>query len=471
MNYVEIMIDFVAAVALAAAQPDPIASYTLVAATSVADSGLVARTVMPAGAACPDLTVVRRTSKGVVKKTYSMKVRKPAATAKRAFNTVRVCSRNMPTKAVRASIDGRRIPSSMPSSVTTMAMLADTGCRVRGATIQDCNSPAAWPLKTIARRIAKEKPDIILNPGDYYYREQACPPADQALCGGTPPPVAGMPFTDSADGWLVDVIRPMKPMFRSAPMALLRGNHETCDRGGNGFFLFFDPRPDTAGLCGPVNGVAPAPATTPTWSFTIDVAKGRTLRVAMVDSAYGEDSVVDSWAAAQRPTYVAARKQTKAKKGRQSWLMTHRPVFSHVTSQFAPKPPTQWTPWGSLDQTAASYGLLDTYQLILSSHLHIAQAVQIPGQPGSLVLGNGGTLLDPTSGYEVPAYGPLANASGQRVDPALAPYPNPTMSWTSVQFGYAMATPTGNSGWKVSHRTPAGQQFASCSLNKKIGCS
>ena len=88
-----------------------------------------------------------------------------------------------------------------------------------------------------------------------------------------------------------------------------------------------------------------------------------------------------------------------------------------------------------------------------------------------LVLGNGGTLLDPTSGYEVPAYGPLANASGQRVDPALAPYPNPTMSWTSVQFGYAMATPTGNSGWKVSHRTPAGQQFASCSLNKKIGCS
>ena len=48
MNYVEIMIDFVAAVALAAAQPDPIASYTLVAPTAVADSGLVARTVMPA---------------------------------------------------------------------------------------------------------------------------------------------------------------------------------------------------------------------------------------------------------------------------------------------------------------------------------------------------------------------------------------------------------------------------------------
>ncbi len=466
------MIDFLASMAVLAAQPDPIASYTLVAPTSVAQSGLVARTVLQAGDSCPDLNVVRRTSKGVVRKTYAMKVRKPAASAKVAFNTVRVCSHNIPTASVRASIAGRRLPSAMPESVRRMAMLADTGCRVKGSSVQDCNSPVAWPLETIARQIAKSEPDIILNPGDYYYRESACPPADEALCGGTPPPVPGMPFTDSSDGWLVDVIRPMKPMFGSAPMALLRGNHEACDRGGNGFFLFFDPRPDTAGLCGPVNGVAPTPATTPTWSFTIEVAKGRTLRVAMVDSAYGTDGAVDSWAAVQRPTYVAARKQTRAKPGRQSWLMTHRPVFSHVTSQFSPKPPTQWTPWGSLDQTAASYGLLDTYQLILSSHLHLAQAVQIPGQPGSLVLGNGGTYLDPTTGYDLPPYGPLADASGQRVDPALAPYPNAAMDWTSVQFGYAVAKPTGKSGWKIAHRTPQGERFASCSLGKRsIRCS
>jgi hypothetical protein len=152
--------------------------------------------------------------------------------------------------------------------------------------------------------------------------------------------------------------------------------------------------------------------------------------------------------------------------------MTHRPVFSHVTSQFSPKPPTQWTPWGSLDQTAASYGLLDTYQLILSSHLHLAQAVQIPGQPGSLVLGNGGTYLDPSTGYGLPQFGPLADASGQRVDPALAPYPNATMDWTSVEFGFAVATPTGKTGWKIAHRTPQGERFASCSLGKRsIRCS
>lgn len=466
------MIDLMATMAVMAAQPDPIASYTLVAPTSVADSRLVARTVLPAGASCPEVIVMRRTSKGIVKKSYSMKARKPAASARIAFNTVRVCSHNIPTNAVRATIAGRRVPSSMPQKVNRMAMLADTGCRIKGTSVQDCNSPDAWPLKRIARQIAKSDPDIILNPGDFYYRESACPAADQALCGGTPPPVPGMPFADSADGWLVDVIRPLRPMFRSAPMALLRGNHETCDRGGNGFFLFFDPRPDTAGLCGPVNGVAPEPATTPTWSFTVKVAKGRTLRVAMVDSAYGTDGTVDSWAAVQRPTYVAARKQTRAKKGRQSWLMTHRPVFSHVTWQFSPAPPTEWTTWGSLDQTAASYGLLDTYQMVLSSHLHLVQAVQIPGQPGSLVLGNGGTYLDPTTGYELPRFGPLANASGQRVDPAVAPYPNASMDWTSVQFGYAVAKPAGKTGWKIAHRTPEGARFAACTVGKTtIECS
>lgn len=465
------MIDLVAALALASAQPEPIASYTLVAPTSVADSGLVARTVLPAGASCPDLRVVRRASDGVVKKFYRMKVRKPAATARIAFDTVRVCSHNIPTRAIRATISGRRVPSAMPDSVQRMAMLADTGCRIKGTSVQDCNSPTAWPLKRIAGQIAKSDPDIILNPGDFYYRESACPPQDQALCGGTPPPVPGMPFTDSADGWLVDVIRPMKPMFRSAPMALLRGNHEACDRGGNGFFLFFDPRPATAGLCGPVDGLAPAPATTPTWSFTVKVAKGRTLRVAMVDSAYGTDGAVDSWAAVQRPTYVAATRQTKPKKGRESWLMTHRPVFSHVTWEFSPPPPTEWTTWGSLDQTAASYGLLDNYQLILSSHLHLVQAVQIPGQPGSLVLGNGGTFLDPTTGYDLPAFGPLADASGRPVVPGLEPYPNATMDWTSVQFGYAIAKPTGKTGWKITHRTPEGERFAACTVGKRtIDC-
>ena len=107
------MIDFLAAVAVAAAQPDPIASYTLVAPTSVADSGLVARTVLPAGASCPDLVVTRRTSKGLVNKTYAMKARRPAATAKVAFDTVRVCSHNIPTNAVRARIDGKKIQVSV----------------------------------------------------------------------------------------------------------------------------------------------------------------------------------------------------------------------------------------------------------------------------------------------------------------------------------------------------------------------
>jgi len=50
--------------------------------------------------------------------------------------------------------------------------------------------------------------------------------------------------------------------------------------------------------------------------------------------------------------------------------------------------------------------LLSHYNLILSSHLHLAQAVQIPGQPGQMIIGNGGTQLDPPTGYETPGFGP-----------------------------------------------------------------
>jgi signal transduction histidine kinase len=45
-------------------------------------------------------------------------------------------------------------------------------------------------------------------------------------------------------------------------------------------------------------------------------------------------------------------------------------------------------------QMLAAYGLLDHYEMILASHNHYLQSLQIPGQPGALIMGNGGALLD-----------------------------------------------------------------------------
>lgn len=446
-----------------------IAAYSLIAPRSAAPSRLVARAVVARGDSCPKVNVTDTRGR---RSRLKMDVRRPPGTAASAFASVTVCSKGLPRGLVSAQMRGHEIPAAMPKQVDSIAMVSDTGCRIRGSTVQDCSDPDAWPAAKISRRIAQQHPDVVLNVGDYFYREEACPADKQAQCGGSPPPVTGMPFTDSDYGWLADVLLPMNPVLSVAPVVMLRGNHETCDRGGNGFFLFFDPRPDTAGLCAPVSTAAglaaPPPATTATWATTLKIDDDRRLRLALVDSAYGSDTEVTDWATTQRPTYVNAEALTEPRPGQESWLMTHRPIFSVVTTQFAPAGNPLWTPWSSLDQTAASQGLLDHYGMILSSHNHIAQFVQIPDQPPSLVLGNGGTLLDPTTGYAIPPFGPLANPDGTPIRPGITPYPTATKLWTDVRFGYAMATPGTKVGrWTIEHLDPAGEQFAECRLKSR----
>lgn len=445
------------------AQGQLIAAYTLVASASVAKSQLVARAIISSGS-CPALVVKK--SSGKVK-SLTMSVRPRPANTGPYFANVIVCNHNLPTSAVSATIGGRRVPAALPDKIRRMALFADTGCRIseyKGSyEVQNCDQPSdptrGWPLNAIAKSIAADKPDVILNPGDYFYREADCPtarfPWAQAACGGSPPvPASAFPFTDSADGWRADVFTPMAPIFSVAPIAMLRGNHEACFRAGNGFFYFLDPRPGTSGTCAPVSVggqlKAPADATTPTWSTSLDLIKGRTLKLAMVDSAYGNDVAITAWAATQRPTYQAAANQTKPVSKQESWLLTHRPIIGHNSA------------WLSQDQTAAAQGLLGNYNLVLSSHIHVAQGIQIPGLPPSLVMGNGGTSLDRDPG-KIAA--PLMSGA--------TTYPMPTTDWTASQWGYAVAMAGKKSKqWTITHKSTSGAKFAQCKLrNRAMTCS
>ncbi len=452
----------------------PLAAFTLVAPKDVSESQLVARALVPIDAPCPSIKA--KGSQGKV--TIPMTERRPGATAAPAFATVLSCSAPLPTGLTEADIAGLSIPATIPAQVDQIAIFADSGCRVDDKRIQDCNNPDAWPLGRIASQIAAAKPDVILNPGDYYYREIPCPAEEAAKCSPGPAPTKGMPFDENDQGWLYEAIKPMTPMFSVAPIAFLRGNHEDCGRAGNGFFLYFDPRPGNEATCAPVmtsEGLKAAkPQTTPTWAFDLAVPNGRTLRVAMVDNAYGTDKELTDWVARQRVSYQEAAALTTPQPGRESWLVTHRPIFSLISDVNLPKDDPLAETWSSDGQMVASYGLLGNYSMILSSHNHYAQAVQIPGQPGSLVMGNGGALLDPTNlkGYYIPAYGPLTKADGTPLVPGLAPYPNATSLWTATKYGYALATPTAQAGdWQIVQKEFTGATLATCSLaDRQINC-
>jgi len=436
----------------------PIAAYSIAAPTSVAASGLVARAVVPAGATCPDLVVDGRALR--------TKARLAGPTTGAAFAPIMACERVMPRGASSASFGGLTIPAAMPARVRTLVMFGDSGCRIKGTIVQNCASTTDWPLARIARRISATKPDVIAFTGDFLYRESACPATLQDACGASPAPLGGMPFTDSAYGWMADVLMPMAPMLRTAPIVAVRGNHEACFRGGNGFFMLMDPRPDTADICAPTqaaNGALVAATPNPTAPYAIDlpISGTRTTRLVVTDSADGDDSAVTSTAALLRPRYAQAAALAAPRAGRESWLVTHHPIFGLA----APDPTDAGPQWTSADQEAASFGLLGNYRMIVGSHIHLAEAVQIPGQPGQIVIGNGGSSLYPAP-TAIPAYGPLASPNGTPLDSSLAPYPTATRMWAQSKFGYAVATPGSASGkWAITLRDDAGRVFGTCTLS------
>lgn len=464
VSLVLVLLPLGASTAAPAPQPGaPMASFTIAAPRSVVPSGLVARAVVTAGIACPSVRVV--TAEGVASLPMAERAR-PERTGP-AFTAVTVCSADLPVGARSASIAGVGIPAAMPERVERMAILADTGCRIKGHYVQNCSDDREWPIARIAAQVAADRPDVIVMPGDYFYRYSPCPAENQDWCGSSPPPVTGMPFSASAYGWIVDVLLPMSPMFAAAPLVAARGNHEACNRGGNGFFYFFDPRPNTSSTCAPVrvgDALTVAPTVpSPTYPIDLPIAPDRTLRIAVLDSAGGEDFEVTSYAPVQRESFVQAARLTKAAPGRESWLMSHRPIYGFTSTEFA-EPGQPYSPWTSYDQAAAAWGLLGTYDLVLTAHIHLAQAIRLPGLPAQLLIGNGGTALDPELGYPLPT-------EPYVVGPGRA-YPAPEWAWVAVRFGYAMATPGAAAGaWKIDLRDTEGRSFARCGVNdRQIYC-
>lgn len=450
----------------------PFAAFTIVAPSTVSDSQLVARALVDAEGGCP--SVLTYGENGFAK--VPMTPRLPGPNAAPAFSQILACSAPLPTGLRSASISGQVIPASMPETVEKIAMFADSGCRMDKYRIQECNDVDKWPLAQIAGRVAAEEPDLIVDPGDYVYREIRCPEKFNDRCGGTIGPMDGFPFSETDLGWVQEFFEPARAIFPVAPIAFLRGNHEDCGRGGNGWFLYLDAFDGSETTCDPVisdEGLEAAPPqTTPAWTFDVNVTNGRVLRLAMVDSAYGSDREVTPWVERQRVVYGQADALTTPTATTESWLVTHRPIFARISTTLLPKDDPLADAWTSDGQMVASYGLLGNYDMILASHNHYAQVMQIPGQPAATILGNGGALLEPATGYERPKYGPLAKADGSPLVPGLTPYPNSSFEWTNVQYGYAIASPgAGRGSWTIKHFDFDGSPSNVCVLaNRSIAC-
>jgi hypothetical protein len=332
---------------------------------------------------------------------------------------MQVCEARVPAGTARLAAAGAALPV-LPPAINRIAVIGDTGCRIAGRSAQKCDDPAAWPFARIAARIAARRPDLVIHVGDYYYREKPCP-AGNAGC-------VGSPHGDNWATWKAELFDPAAPLFAAAPWLMVRGNHETCRRGGAGWFRLLDPsapRPD-------------CPAHTAPYRLS---AGGLDLLV--FDSADADDFTapadkVAAYAAELAPLLAAAPPH--------SWLVTHRPVWATAQAELSGLATLNQT-----EQAAIRGQVPRNLDLVLAGHLHDFIGYDFgPERPAQLVVGTGGdTLLQlgraPIAGAEI---------DGLPVKKGFA----------SERFGYFVMEREGES-WSGTFYAPDDAVIARCRLD------
>ncbi|MBC3916791.1 metallophosphoesterase [Undibacterium sp. CY18W] len=170
-----------------------------------------------------------------VRKTAS----KPEESKASAF-PVLTCDAALPANTKTASIAGRDLP--LPKQVTQkIVVIGDTGCRLKSNDnyFQSCNDSEKWAFRQMVETAARFKPDLVVHVGDYHYRENPCPEGNKEC--------AGSPWGYGWDAWQADFFSPATALLKTAPWIVVRGNHESCARAGQGWWRLMDPRPLQAG--------------------------------------------------------------------------------------------------------------------------------------------------------------------------------------------------------------------------------
>jgi hypothetical protein len=333
-----------------------------------------------------------------------------------------VCSLHLPAATASASVGD--VPLALPvAEPKRIAVLGDTGCRLKGDYVQACNDPQAWPFRLIAEVVAHMKPDLVIHVGDYHYRETPCPEGN-AGC-------AGSPYGDTWDVWRADFFAPADTLLRTAPWVFIRGNHEVCARGGKGWSRTLEPFPfDADKAC---NRIA-AP-------FAVRLP-GLTLAVMDV-SAAREETVDEKQVPLYREHYGALAQLAG---GTPTWLLQHRPIWS-----------AGGTVGGKLvgdnkTLAAAATGLIPaSVDLMLSGHHHLFQVLDYQTDlPAQIVSGHGGDTLN---------RGASDNPAGWVINGVTV------KSGINVlgTFGFLLLEREGE-GWRLTSYDKLGAALRSCSL-------
>ena len=355
---------------------------------------------------------------------------RPRAAPSAAFPGA-VCTVEVPAGVKSAAVGGWTAPLHRDPPQRIL-IFGDTGCRLKGDIVQACNDPRRWPFALVAARAAAQHPDLVIHVGDYYYRETPCP-AGNTGCSGSP-------FGDNWRTWDAEFFTPAAPLLDGAPWVFVRGNHESCVRGGAGWFRLLDAAAE----------VVSCPAESA--EFNVDLGD---LSLAVLDSANTEDRAAPKAAV---DAFSHQVEEIGAAGGKPVWLLTHRPIWAMV-------PVAKLGPFGPVgvainttEQDAVRGHDLAGIQMIVSGHIHHFASYDFgPARPAQLVAGTGGDV-----GEDAESTRPRSGTP--RIDGLSAE------AFSFGQYGYLLLERSG-SDWTGVFRDLDDKPVATCRLHeRRLAC-
>ncbi len=259
------------------------------------------------------------------------------------------------------------------------------------------------------------------------------------------------------DTWNTEFFEPGVPMLEAAPIVLVRGDHEKCERAGRGYFRFLDPGPFRT-------------CTEFSDPYALDF---RELQLVVMDTVQAEDTslspdvVIDRYAADFERAAKLARGET--------WLLSHRPIWA-----LRPKPapgsqtetdacdnqtipplttePINMTVQDALAESRLMGRLPRAVELVLTAHIHVGEVLSFTGRrPPQMVVGISGTKLLPAVTHDL---------VGQEIDGETITHA--TMVSVHGFFGFK---PGRKGGWRVHVLDAEGERVTRCRLaDKSVRC-
>jgi len=415
------------------------------------DGGAVAR-VITSARACPSITIDAHASAMTVRAapaTLPLRATvSPPANSKPSDFPVLVCEAVIPPGAVQAQIGSE--PLALPKGAPRrIVVIGDTGCRLKNnGDYQDCNRPAAFPFAAIARQAAEWRPDLVIHVGDYHYRENACP-LDRPGC-------AGSPWGYGWDAWQADFFGPGAPLLAAAPWVVARGNHESCNRAGQGWWRFLDPRPFMAGRdCNRKEDDAAGDFSDP---YAVPLGAGAQLVVIDTSATtYKGLAPQDPRMAKFADTY--RKMAALSARAPHTIVINHQPILAFGALRDKAGMVTLFDGDKGLQDAFfavdAKKLLPSNVEVLLSGHVHLWEQVSFKSaHPTQLVSGFSGTAEDIV---------PLPEEVPEGAQPAPGAVVEALSSWVDG-FGFMTMERTSADGWDVKVWDLDGQVRNRCSI-------